>query len=102
MTIRPKQLARIGVFYLHEAILDVLREYYPTGHGLGAADIGQRAGIYRDPGVVGMNDAIVTGFLNELHDQEKVERKPQENSTRDDGWRLSKEEYGRRSDDDQC
>lgn len=100
MTIRPKQLARIGAFYLHEAILDVLCEEYRTEHGLGAADIGRQAGIYREPGVVHMNDAIVTGCLNELHDQRKVERKPQKGSTRD-GWRLSEEEYGRRSDDSQ-
>jgi len=93
MTIRPKQLARIGVFYLHEAILDVLCEHYPKGHGLGAADIGRMTGIYRG---VRMNDAIVSGCLNELEVLGKVEPAPQENTR--GGWRLSEKEYGRRGD----
>ena len=98
--IRPKQLARIGAFYLHEAVLDVLYDHHQHDkHGLGPAEIGRRAGIYREPGVVHMNDAIVTGCLNELHDQRRVERKPQEGGV--GGWRLSEEEYGRRSDDSQ-
>ncbi len=95
--ISPKQLARLGSFFLHEAILDVLCKHYQGGHGLGPAEIGKRAGIYRDPGEVHMNDAIVTGFLNDLHKQGKVKRENQEGGR--PGWQLSEEEYDRRRDD---
>lgn len=97
MSIRPKQLARIGEFHLQEAVLDVLCDAYPEGWGLGAREISRRTGIYRDSGVVQMNDAIVTGLLNDLHEQGKVEQSNQANDR--GGWRLSEREYGRRRDD---
>lgn len=92
--IRPKQLSRLGLFYLHEAVLDVLCEHHQSGYGLGPAGISEHAGIYRKQGKGGLNDAIVTGCLNELYDQGKVERKAQKNGQ--PGWGLSKEEYERR------
>ncbi len=97
MSIRPKQLSRIGEFHLQEAVLDVLCNAHPEGYGVGAADIGRRAGIYRDPGVMNMNDAIVHGLLNQLHEQGKVERAPQQGGR--GGWRLTDKEYERRRDD---
>ena len=97
MSIRPKQLSRIGEFHLQEAVLDVLCNAHPEGYRVGAADIGRRAGIYRDPGVMNMNDAIVHGLLNQLHEQGKVERAPQQ--SRRGGWRLTGKEYERRRDD---
>ncbi len=48
MVIRPRQLSRMGMFYLQEAILGVLHEHYNESYGIGAADISRRAGIYRD------------------------------------------------------
>ncbi len=97
MTIGPRQLSRIGEFHLLEAVLDVLCAAYPEGHGLGAAEIGRRAGIYRDPGIVQMNDAIVHGILNQAHEQGKVERKNQEKGR--PGWMITEAEYERRRDD---
>lgn len=94
---RPKQLARIGTFHLHEAVLDVLQEAYSDGYGVGAADIGRRAGMYREAGVAQMNDALVHGCLNELATQNKVKRKYQKNGK--GGWALSEDEYERRRDD---
>lgn len=94
--IRPK-LTRMGTFQLHEAVLDVLLENYPEGYGVGAAAISRRAGLYRDAGVVHMNDALVHGCLNELFDYGKVEQHNQPNGR--GGWRLSGEEYARRRDD---
>ncbi len=82
---------------LHEAVLDILFEHYPERCGLGAADISKRAGIYREPGVVHINDAIVTGCLSELHEQGKVVQKAQKNGR--GGWRLSEKEYARRKGD---
>ena len=97
MSIRPRQLSRIGEFHLQEALLDVLCDAYPEGFGVGAAEISRRAGIYREPGVMNMNDAIVHGLLNQLNDQGKVERAGQENGR--GGWKLTEEEYERRCDD---
>jgi len=48
MIIRPRQLSRMGMFYLQEAVLDVLYEHYNEGYGIGAAEISRRAGIYRE------------------------------------------------------
>lgn len=48
MSIRPRQLARIGEFHLIEAVLDVLCEAYPNGYGIGAAEISKRTGIFRE------------------------------------------------------
>ena len=97
MSIRPKQLTRIGEFYLQEAILDVLCSAHLEEFGLGPADISRRAGVYGKAGVAGMNDAIVQGFLNQLHEQRRVEQAPQQNGC--GGWRLTDEEYDRRRDD---
>ena len=95
--LRPKQLSRMGTFYLHEAILDVLLQNHQEGLGMGAAEISRRAGIYRKSGVVQMNDAIVHGCLNELHEQGKVTQAKQD--TGRGGWRLSDAEYDHRRDD---
>lgn len=95
--IRPRQLARIGEFHLHEAVLDVLCAAHPEGWGIGAAEIGRRAGIYRATGVIQLNDAIVSGLLNDLYEQGRVEQAEQENGR--GGWRLTAREYDRRRDD---
>lgn len=98
MSIRPKQLTRIGEFHLQEALLDVLCDAYPEGYGLGAAEISRRTGIYRERGpAMNMNDAIVHGLLNQAHHQGKVERRAQPNDK--GGWILTTEEYERRRDD---
>ena len=47
MGIRPKQYARLGVFYLEEPILDVLLESKYTGEYVGAMHIGRRTGKSR-------------------------------------------------------
>ncbi|HXF48044.1 MAG TPA: hypothetical protein VNL73_01295 [Verrucomicrobiae bacterium] len=93
--LRPRQLARIGTFHMHEAILDVLEEHYEEGHGLGAAEISRRLGVWR----IGppLNDAIVTGYLLELESQKRAERVPQADNR--GGWRLTAEEHERRRDD---
>lgn len=98
MSIRPRQLSRMGTFYLQEAVLDILLEHYPEGHGVGPAHISRRAGIYRSRGPSDiMNDAIVIGILNSLHGERRVERIEQENGR--GGWRLTDSEFERRSDE---
>ena len=97
--IRPKQYARMGEFYLEEAVLDVLLEARYKEKCIGAAEISRRSGIYRDRGKADvMNDAIVTGLLVKLHGQDRVERCTQEGSGLG-GWELTNEEFQSRCDD---
>jgi len=98
MSIRPRQLSRMGTFYLQEAVLDVLYKHHSESYGVGAAEIGKIADIYRRRGPSNiMNDAIVTGILNSLHEEGKVERV--RHKGRRGGWRLTKQEFNRRRDD---
>jgi hypothetical protein len=96
--IRPKQLARLGQFYLEEAVLDVLLREAEHGGCIGAGEISHRAGIFRDRGAVNiMNDAITTGVLVKLFDDGKVERCEQPSGR--GGWKLSDAEFLRRRDE---
>ena len=96
--VRPKQLARIGMFHIEEAVLDVLLEARHEDECLGAAEISRRAGIYRDRGTQDiMNDAIVTGVLVKLDSEGRVERCQQENNR--GGWHLTDKEFTSRRDD---
>lgn len=98
MSIRPKQLSRVGQFYLEEAILDILLEAKHEQECLGPAEISRRAGVFRDRGGEDiMNDAIVTGFLVKLSDQRKVKRCKQPNNR--GGWELTDDEFQSRRDD---
>ena len=80
MTTTIQQLASQGESLLCEAVLRVLfqereKAAPPEGFaGIGAAEIGELTGIYRDRGKLDrMNDAIVTGLLTKLHEEGKVE-----------------------------
>lgn len=96
--IRPKQHARIGEFHLEEAILDVLLEAKHEKQCIGAAEVGRRAGIYRDRGKSDtMNDAVATGLLVKLEEQGRVQRCEQENTR--GGWELTDKEFASRRDD---
>ena len=101
--LRPKQLARMGVFYLEEAILDVLLDARHEGDCIGAAEIGKRTGIFRDrgEGIVGekgiLNDAIVHGVLVKLTVERRVDRCDQPNGR--GGWELTDKEFETRRDD---
>ena len=98
MNIRPKQLSRIGQFYLEEAILDILLEAKHENDCIGAAEISRRSGIFHDRGKLDiMNDAIVTGFLVKLSDENKVLRCEQESGR--GGWELTDTEFQSRRDD---
>jgi len=70
-------LVKISEILLEEAVLDTLyRDYLKNKNnyiGLGASDIGNEIGVYGKKGVVGMNDAIVTGILNKLDAKKCVE-----------------------------
>lgn len=96
--IRPKQLARLGQFYLEEAVLDVLLKVAQDEGCIGAAEVSVRAGIFRERGVLNIiNDAIVTGVLVKLHDDGKVEKCSQPSGR--GGWKLTDAEFARRRDE---
>ena len=97
--VRPKQLSRVGQFYLEEAVLDVLLEAKHEGECIGPAEISRRAGIYRERGEANMmNDAIVAGLLVKLHSENRVERCTQSRANRG-GWELTDNEFNFRRDD---
>jgi hypothetical protein len=96
--IRPKQLARLGQFYLEEAVLDVPLREAQRGGCIGPAEISVRAGIFRERGTPNiMNDAIATGILVKLFDDGKVERCEQPSGR--GGWKLTDAEFARRRDE---
>ena len=95
---RPKQHARMGMFHLEEAVLDVLLEAKHEDECLGAAEISKRAGIFRERGTENiMNDAIATGLLVKLASERRVARCKQENDR--GGWELTNTEFTARRDD---
>ena len=90
--LRPKQLARIGMFYIEEAILDLLLEAeISTQQGLGPTEISRRLGTYLSGD--SYPNAIIYGFLAMLERRgliEKVERGQ---------WMLSEIERENRRDE---
>ena len=93
---KPKEFAKMGEFYLEKAILDVLLDMKYRNQCIGAAEISRKSGIYREPGEIGLNDAIVSGMLNKLYDEQKVNRCPLGEKK---GWELTDEEFSKRKDD---
>lgn len=102
--ILPKQFARMGEFYLEEAVLDVLLEARHKDQCLGAAEISRRGGIFRESGdkskgePTSMNDAIATGMLIKLMKAGRVQRCEQDGK-KVGGWEMTDEEFQRRRDD---
>ena len=96
----PEQLARIGIFYLEEALLDVLYAAKHNQEWLPPAEISETVSIL--PAVSrclrGIKYPIVRGILAKLEDEGCV--KP---STHERGenqmWQLTDEEFEKRCDD---
>ncbi len=103
MGFRPKQHARMGMFLLEEAVLDVLMEARHEGDCIGPAEISRRAGIFRErgEGIVSergiINDAIVAGILVKLCIEDRVKRCTQPGGR--GGWELTDGEFALRRDD---
>lgn len=94
-TLDPKQLARVAEFLLEEAVLSVLARNAPGESGMGAAQIGRIAGIFRDTTEdMKMNDATTHGILNKLLGEGRVVRRDQLNGR--GGWALADNEYEHR------
>lgn len=86
--LRPKQLARIGIFHLEEAVVDVLFEAGP----LGAAAISNRLSVFRGEGHYGY---LVYNVLQKMETEGRVGRC---RSVRG-GWQLTEKEIEQRRDD---
>ena len=97
--LRPKQLVRLGMFYLEEAILDILLESRHKGEcSIGSAEIGRRGGgdILRGMKETTSRDWIVWHILKKLEAEGRVETNPPQTSRKP--WRLTEEEFEKRHD----
>ena len=91
---RPKQMARIGVFHLTEAVMDVLAQQQKDG-GATPAEIGQALGLHQGENP---NDGYVWNALRELEEQAKVYRISKKDGGRGE-WYLTDKTYEQRRDD---
>ena len=87
----PKQLARIGIFYLEEAVLDVLYNESELRPG----QISERAGIPSTTNLEPAVYAIVRGILSKLQNEGRVEDIDPPHPK----WRLTAEEREKRTDE---
>ena len=90
--LEPKQLARIGIFYLEEAVLDILHEArHSDDEWLLPANISRRMGITVSEFVT-FHYPLVHGVLEGLRRKNQVEKAKRK-------WRLTDEEFENRCDD---
>lgn len=96
---KPKKHARIGMFHLEEAVLDVLFAAKNKGECIGVAEISKRSGIYRslENENSALNDSIVRGLLIKLSSEDRIEACKQANNQR--GWQISEREFLYRNDE---
>ena len=92
----PKQMGRLGLFHIEEAILEVLSEEL---EGLTPSRISIRIGIlgYSDPGL-SLRYAIVHGALVQLKRQELIERVRLDNGEETSRWKLTEQSIRLRID----
>ena len=87
----PKQLARLGIFHIEEAILEVL--FQATDEYTLAADISRKIGIAQS---YDQYSWIVAPILDKLAEEGRVE--PRIVGTQKRGWKLTDRERNRRAD----
>ena len=90
--LEPEQLARIGIFYLEEAVLDVLFEAKYKQEWLQPADICERADMTY---VLFEKGDIAYGVLAKLEAEGRIEHSQ---ATRQK-WQLTEKEFENRRDD---
>lgn len=86
----PKQLARIGIFYLEEAILEVLfkaMETSPENPFVRAVDIARKIGVEHWTN----ENWLVSDILYKLKTEGRVEQKERRGP-----WKLTETEYQKR------
>ena len=90
--LHPKQLARIGIFYLEEAVLDVLLEAKYEQELLWPADICERANMTY---ILFEKGDMAYGVLAKLEAEGRVESSPKPKRR----WQLTDEEFEKRRED---
>ena len=87
-----KQLTRIGVFYIEEAILETL--FQANGEYVRATDISLTLGVkFWDNW-----DWIVNRLLHKLEKEDRVKARLSKGGKRKTGWKLTTHESNRRAD----
>ena len=96
-----KRFAARGFALLRVAVLEVLYEAKNAGECIGGAEIGKRAGIFRESGwaTKAGNDWSVWGVLNSLAKEELITKCPQKQNKpkKLDGWEITEELFKMRS-----
>ena len=90
--LRPKQLARIGIFYLEEAVLDVLLEAKHKQEWLKPADICEIADMTY---VLFEKGDMAYGILAKLEAEGRIKHS-QETKRK---WQLTEKEFEKRRED---
>ena len=91
----PKQLAQKGIFYLEEAVLDVLFRAY-NQESLSSREISRRAGLPRRQTEKWEDDMIAYGVLDKLQNERRV--KNNQPGRGPDRWQLTDQEFENRRD----
>lgn len=93
---QPRQLARIGIFYLEEAVLDVLFQAMESGGDpfVNVAEITRKIGVKV---VWNKGEWCVRDICKELHVKGRVEPKHSSNGKQIRGYKLTKTEYNKRN-----
>ena len=89
----PKQLAQKGIFYLEEAVLDVLFRAY-NQELLSAREISRRAELPRRQTEKWEDDMIAYGVLDILQNEKRVKNNRPGRGA--DGWQLTEKEFEKR------
>ena len=92
----PKQLAKKGISYLEEAVLDVLFRTY-NQESLSSREISKRAGLPRREHEKWEDDMIAYGVLDKLQVEGRV--KNNQPGRGPDRWQLTEKEFEKRRDD---
>ena len=93
---KPKQLAQRAIFYLEEAVLDVLLGAKQKGDYVRQVDIEKTVGLYNEWDACHW---LVNATLNKLEIEERAEAKKRIDSSGREariGWTLTDKEYERR------
>ena len=90
----PKQLTRIGIFYLEEAILDTLSEARHQGNDfISKTDIEREVGIYQR---WENSQFLCASILNKLEGDARIKSRQSETGKTRTGWQIEDTEYNQR------
>lgn len=91
-----KQLARVGIFYLEEAVLDVLFQAMKSGNNpfMNVAEITRKIGV---KAVWDKGEWCIRDICKELYVEGRIEPTYSSNGKQIRGYKLTKTEYNKRN-----